>query len=225
MEGLFIKKTTVLIISVCVCLVVAIIGITVIATGNSPFAKAGSLRKKLTADISSGDTEIAAIYKDHTINCSQVEYYKGMAEIGLLNNGKASGKQPSDREIIDSIIEGIVLLEEAERRGIEVTDSDVDAMVSNTRMAYNMPEGKAMIDAYCEGAGISVDEYFDIITEQMPRTIARQRVRDDIGREYCEQAGIEFTKKNPPAGMEQAVSDYIDDLMENARKDTEYYVD
>jgi 2-oxoglutarate dehydrogenase complex dehydrogenase (E1) component-like enzyme len=82
-----------------------------------------------------------------------------------------------------------------------------------------------MIDSFLEGAGISFDEYMDLVREQVPRNIARQKLIDAIGRQYCEEHGLEFTKINPPAEMVAAQKAYIEQLFEQNKDKIEYFID
>ena len=170
----------------------------------------------------SGEPGVAAVYHDHVITIEALEYHR---EMRVLYGTADKQKPVTDRELVDELVTSIVLLEEAERRGIAVTDEDVAALVNNTREVYADPEGRKPLDDYCAAAGITIEQYFENLEEQAPRTIARQRVKDAIGNDYCEAHGIPFTKVNPPAEMEQAVSKELERLLQTARKDIVYYVD
>lgn len=201
-------------------LVLIAIGLTAYATkGSSPFTNQGQLYRDALAADSSG---AAATYKGQEIPMSAVEYQK---KLNVIQGAQTQSAESSDRDIVNRIIGGKILLEEAEARGITVTQEDVDAMVSAVEQAYAMPEGKEMMDEYFEGAGITAEEYFSIIREQMPETITHQRVRDAIGMEYCEAHGIEFTKENPPPEIREYVDAYIAALIEARQDDIVYYVE
>ena len=51
----------------------------------------------------------------------------------------------------------------------------------------------------------------------------RQRLRDTLGQEYCQQHGLEFTKVNPPEQMTKYVDQYLDNLLEAHRSEIKYY--
>ena len=34
--------------------------------------------------------------------------------------------------------------------------------------------------------GITTEQYFDTVAEQLPRVMLRQRLRDTLGQEYCQ---------------------------------------
>lgn len=56
---------------------------------------------------------------------------------------KVAGGDVSDREIIDRIITNLIMLEEAEKRGLTATEEEVETFLAeNVYAAYEMPEGK-----------------------------------------------------------------------------------
>lgn len=57
------------------------------------------------------------------------------------------------------------------------------------------------------------------------RAIARQKLLDAFGQEYCEENGLTFTKVNPPAEMVEAREAYVDELMTKAAGEITYYTD
>lgn len=118
----------------------------------------------------------------------------------------------SDRKAVENIIRNIMIVEKAEELGLAATNDEIEEMVSAVKESYDIPEGKEIIDAYCAGAEISVETYFGIVEERAPRIIARQKLRDYVGQQYCIEHGIEFTKVNPPAEVLAAEQDYIEDL-------------
>ena len=85
------------------------------------------------------------------------------------------------------------------------------------------PEGKEMMDQYCEEVNLTIDEYFKYLEEQAPRTIARQKLLDAVGKEYCEEHGLNFTKVNPPKEMIDARDAYVAELFSQAQGDIIYY--
>ena len=118
----------------------------------------------------------------------------------------------SDRKAVENIIRNIMIVEKAEELGLAATNAEIEEMVSAVKESYDIPEGKEIIDAYCAGAEISVETYLGIVEERAPRIIARQKLRDYVGQQYCIEHGIEFTKVNPPAEVLAAEQDYIEDL-------------
>ena len=126
-------------------------------------------------------------------------------------------------EALNEILRNTVLLEEAQRLGYTATQAEIDAMMENVEVTYSMPEGKEMIDQYCQKAGITVEEYFARLEEQAQRTIARQKLLDAVGEAYCEKHGLTFTKVNPPEEMVEAQEAYVADLFAQAQAEITYH--
>ena len=116
------------------------------------------------------------------------------------------------------------MLDEAEQRGLSVTQEEVDAELAGQRKNYEeYEEVRSYIDDYCTKMGITTEQYFDTVAEQLPRVILRQRLRDTLGQEYCQQHGLEFTKVNPPEQMTEYVEQYLDGLLQAHRSEIKYY--
>ena len=168
------------------------------------------------------DPAIIASYNGYDITANMVEYQR---EMNLYRSEEAAKEYDTDMEIANRIIESVILLEEAERLGIAATDAEIEEMVDNAVRAYSTPEGKKTIDVYCQDFGITADQYFDLLREQASRTIARQKLQDAVGKQYCDENGLIFTKVNPPEEMRRAQDAYIKELLEKHKKDIVYYID
>lgn len=131
--------------------------------------------------------------------------------------------QQTAEESLKEILQNMVLYEEAIRLGYAASQPEVDALVENSKQAYTTPEGKKMIDQYCEEVDLTIDEYFKYLEEQAPRTIARQKLLDAVGKEYCEDHGLTFAKVNPPKEMIDARDAYAAELFAQAQGDIIYY--
>lgn len=164
-----------------------------------------------------------AEYQGEIVYQSDVEYHKKFNGVTVAATGQ--DLPTSDEEVLRKILENIVLLHEAERLGLAATQAEIDEMVENARYAYTLPDGKEVLDQFCAGAGITIDEYFAYLEEQAPRSIARQKLLNAVGEEFCEQNGLTFTKVNPPKELVEAKEDYVDDLFEQAQDEIIYYTD
>lgn len=162
-----------------------------------------------------------AEYCGEKIYQTDVEYCNKMNH--LLDTGAADPQ--TMQETLTEILQNMVLLHEAERLGYTATQAEIDAMVENVKRTYSIPEGKEMIEQYCAGANISVDEYFAYLEEQAPRVIARQKLLNAIGQEFCEENGLEFTKSNPPEELIEAREAYIAELFAKEEENIIYYAD
>lgn len=163
---------------------------------------------------------LAATYKNHQVTKAEVAMMKEMRAVA---SGGAA-KNITDREIAEDLILGYILLEEAERMGLTATEEEIEQMVDAAKLSYSIPDGKEILDEYCAGAGITIDEYYEILREQAPRTIARQKVKDAVGKAYCEENGIEFSKVNPPPEIAEAVEKYLKGLLKDRKGDIVYYL-
>ena len=170
----------------------------------------------------SNDVKVVAKYKAHSITSTVVTYQRNM---NVLRSGEAAKKYDSNLDVVNQIIENIMITEEAERLGLSATEEEIKALVQSSVNAYSLPEGKEMMDAYCEGAGITIEEYFLALEEQAPGMIARQNLKDEIGRQFCIENGLEFRKFNPPDGVTEAQDTYIAALFERNKDDIVYYLD
>lgn len=133
------------------------------------------------------------------------------------------GEQRSEKEMLDEILENMILLYEAEHRGLGATEEEIQGSLDNIAQAYEIPEGKEFLDAYFLEYDLTYEEYIELQKDYLPRVIARQKLRDTIGREYCEDHGLEFSKINPPKEMTDAVDAYIEKLVKSERKHVIYY--
>ena len=141
-----------------------------------------------------------------------------------MRDGSAMGQpEQTAEEALREMLQNMVLYEEAVRLGYEATQSEMDAFMGNSKQTYATPEGKAMMDQYCEQAGLTIDEYFTVLEEQLPRTIARQKLLDAVGKQYCDEHGLTFTKVNPPQEMLDARDAYVAQLFAQAEGDITYY--
>lgn len=154
---------------------------------------------------------------------SVVEYQK-QTQAALA--GSASGETVSDREIVDDILKNVILLEEAENRGLTPSTEEVEQYLQETvYAAYELPEGKEGIDAYCANAGITYDEYVDDQRAQAPKILAKWNLKEAIAKEYCQNHGLTYDRLNPPQEALDAVEEYLSSLLDEHKDDIIYYID
>lgn len=168
------------------------------------------------------DDILLADYHGQVVYQTDVNYYK---KVNGFFSSDVTQTPLTEKEILDKILENMVLYDEAERLGLTATQAEIDEMVSNAKLAYTLPEGKEILDQYCEKAKITVDEYFELLENQAPRTIAQQKLMDFAGQKFCEENGLIFTKVNPPKELVEAKEAYINDLFNQAKEDIKYYSD
>lgn len=151
---------------------------------------------------------VAATYGETQIRQSLVDYEK-------QNLQAMNGHQTvTDREAAEQLLLNLAMLDEAEQLGLSVTQEEVDAAFAVQKQNYeNNDEVRQYIDDWCEQTGVTADDYFRAVQEQLSRVMLRQKLRDALGEAYCKEHGLTFTKVNPPAEMESYVQDYLDGLL------------
>lgn len=211
-----------------ICAVLCVLGLgagavyaAVNSKANDMFLAGQLFQSKREAQDPNRGEQAAATYHEHIITVETVEYQK---EMNLLRSAEAAASYQTDRDVIDRIVESIILTEEAERLGLSATEEEIDEMVEDAREAYALPDGKELLDAYCEGAGITIEDYYDLLREQAPGVIARQKLKNEIGKQYCQEHQLEYNHGNPPEGMLEAEEDYINRLLEEHKDEIEYFI-
>lgn len=134
------------------------------------------------------------------------------------------GMAGSDREIVESKLLNMLIFLEAVDKGLAATEEETEQFMSSQEKAWQTPGVKEQIEAMYEPLGIDFEEYKAMLTELAPRTLARQKLRDFYGREYCEKHGLEFTKVNPPAEMEAYIEKQLDKLWDKYKGQYEIYI-
>lgn len=219
------KKRIICLLSIiCICIVgVGVFTIFASATeGQSPLYALGQFFKTANNESTKNDYVVMAKYNGTDITSTVVNYQRNA---NVIRNESAAAENKSDLDIINNIIENLILLEEAERLGLSATEAEIESLMQSAKVGYSIPEGKKIIDDFCEGAGISYEEYLEIYRNQLPRTIARQKLLDAVGKQFCEANGLMFTKVNPPKEMVAAQELYIQELFEKNKDKIEYYFD
>lgn len=187
--------------------------------GSDPF-RTGVIFRDASAkpeSASASRDDIAATYKEQAITWAEVQYARDTAPMH-------SGDYPTDdRSIVDRLIRGKILVELAEERGAAATDDEIQELIENQKIAYSIPDGKAIIDEYCAGLGIDFDGYLDILSAQAYDTISMQKMRNLITQDICARYGVEYSTGNLPQYVNEAVADYLDSLVSRYRKYVKYY--
>ena len=117
---------------------------------------------------------VAAEFGETKISREVVTYYREIFT-------KTRGAELTEREVVDEIVGNLILAQEAERLGLGATDEEVAAQLEATRQWYEENETVRMrIDDFCEGAGISVEDYYGLLAVQLPNTIARAKLTEAL---------------------------------------------
>ena len=84
-----------------------------------------------------------------------VNFQKRAANLAGDNTNIEASDYTKDA-IIDRLLVGRMLVEEAESRGVAATKAEMEDNLSSLKASYNdYPEVKKQVDEYCSGAGLS----------------------------------------------------------------------
>lgn len=162
--------------------------------------------------------EVVAEYKGQPILASQLAQWR--------ESYRLTGAQPpSDQELLRQLVENLVLEEEAKRRGLAATEGEIDDMVQSVKDSYELPEGKEILDNYCKNAGITLEQYFDQVREVAPSILVRRKLETTLGKEYCQEHGLEYTTVNPPKELTEAVEQAIEKLIQAQADEIQYFLE
>lgn len=181
-------------------------------------AEAGEALHKALDETENGAENIAAKYKDKTVSWTEVEYARNTASL------RGESDESTDKAIVDRLIRGKILVEMAEERGVAATEEEIEAMIENTRLAYELPEGKTMIDEYCRGLEMSFAEYLELLRSQAYESISMQKMRDRLAQDICEEYQVEYSKDRLPEKVQKELERVLNSLIEEHRDDIEYFL-
>lgn len=187
--------------------------------GENDYTSAGAALRDAMDQAEAEKENIAARYKDKTVSWTEVDYAK---ETAFLHD---ESYQTTDKEIVDHLLRGMILVEMAEERGLAATEDEIEDLLDNTRRAYEIPEGKEMIDAYCQGLKLSFEEYLELLRSQAYETISMQKMRDQMAKELCEKYDIEYEKDRLPEKVETELEAVLDALVDEHSSDIEYFLE
>ena len=218
-RGIIMKKKTGVVAAV--VLTVAVLGAAAYVAMDSEESALFAIGRYFSSAKNANSTTVAATYKEHEILISEIEYNRNVNAVTGKDSAKSYG---TDKEIADRIIENLIMVEEAQRRGLAATEEEIESMMDSVRESYEIPAGKEIVDQYCQGAGITLEQYYENVRGQLPGIIARLKLKEAVGREYCAETGIEYTNVNPPPEMKEAQDQYVAELLEAHKDDIVYFV-
>lgn len=132
----------------------------------------------------------------------------------------------SSQAIVERILTGQMLLEEAESKGLAATEAEIEEHVATLKKGYaDYPEVKKQVDEYCDGAGLSIDEYWAQVREQAYGTISRSKLKESFEKEYCDNIGYTgSTETQEYADMiEKAFDEHRSELLQTHQSEVKYY--
>ena len=214
------------IIAIMLLIIFIICSVSVMASDNNALMEAGQYLKEFlsnTKQISeTNDPDaIAAIYHDNIITKALIEHRRKTS--GLLQT--ESVEYLSDYQIVNLLVRNMMIVEEAERLGLSATQAEIDNMLNETKQTFESAAVRDAMDVYFKSAGITMEEYFVLLEESVPAMIASNKLRTEIGKQYCEKNGLEYTNINPPQEMLDAIDAYIEELFEAHKGEIVYYID
>ena len=163
--------------------------------------------------------DVLAEYKGEQLVLSVVEYYQEIWSQQLPDNQRLS-----ERETIDQIMKSVILRKEAQDRGITATKKEIEEKVAVHKQLYKEKEIiRESIDAFCDGAGISVDDYFALLYDQSYNSIIKAKLSMQIQEEYCRRQGVKLETSDVPQEVQEAVQKEINQIVEQGMLDVIYY--
>lgn len=114
-------------------------------------------------------------------------------------------KTVSDADALDQILLNLIMLDEAEQRGLSVTQEEVDAEMAGQRKNYEeYEEVRSYIEEWCTKMGITTEQYFDMVAEQLPRRMAAAETAR-YARAGILRAAWSGIYKGEPAGADDEI--------------------
>lgn len=175
---------------------------------KSPAVLLGELSGEYTGGTGSFERkEAVAFYKDIVVTTADVEYQRTFSSIS------GGGEVPTDRALIDEILKGEILAEEAVRSGLSVTEEEIDSFLDYCILEYyQTPEGRQFYDDYCTAAGISFEEYVSMFRERIPAILLKSKWKDETAKAYCAEHDLPYDEMNYPQEVRDAVDQALDEM-------------
>lgn len=146
---------------------VAAVAVGAAALSLSPMFSLGRDYQNMTKD---GDDAVLATYKGQPVTRAEAAYHMS-AQQGTI----------TEREAVDDILLGMILLEEAERQGITVTEAEIEDYMAYHQSVYEeYPEAKELIDDFCAGADMTLEEYWAQLRQQSRDYLTRSKLRSAV---------------------------------------------
>ena len=196
-------------------LAVIVLGAIIYFSGNTTSREVQTeATNKKAESLTHDEDSVLAIYHNFEVTESMVIYQQQMDAL----RDPTLRKNLTDKEIVDNILIGRMLLEEAKDLGLTATQEECDEMIASAKTGYELPDGKQMLDDLCADMGITIDEYWVQLAEEAPDTISREKVRSYIKDSY--------RADHPDATdeeIEKAYNDYRTQLLQSHLHEITYY--
>ena len=207
------KKNTKIIISViAVLIVVGSVGFAATRSAEvSDYERAGSLYR--AAD-GAQSTELAAEYRGEKLTMASLEYQRKVAR----------DTTSSDYELAYKLMGSAILYQYAAANGCGAAPEEVEETVQFQRETYETEDGRRDMDEYLTAAGLTFDEYIALVEQQVPRTIARNKLKARFAEEFCTENGYEYDKNHLPFGAQEYIDAKLEQIIADAQSEVTYYV-
>lgn len=184
-----------------------------------------SFLKSLGISSKQSDDTVLAEYKDFKVTQGMVNFQKRAANLAGDNTNIEASDYTKDA-IIDRLLIGRMLVEEAESRGVAATKAEMEDNLSSLKASYNdYPEVKKQVDEYCSGAGLSIDEYWTQVYDQSYDQISRTNLRILLGKDFCKETGYDGSVDDAlmTDEFDQYYNDHRAQLLKEHQSDVKYY--
>jgi len=170
-------------LTVSVVVVVVLIITLVIGSAVSDYFVLGELSSKKQAQ---RDSDVVAEFNGVKITKADVEIETEVNKLMYI------AEEKSESDVLKDLLLKEICLVEAEKLELLATSEEVAEFVASQKMMYEeYEEATVAIDEYCQGAGLTLEEYWTALEERAPRIIARNEVYNKFSDEYKEEHGIE----------------------------------
>ena len=123
---------------------------------------------------------VAARYREQEVTWKQVEQLRSVLTL-LGERGEAD-----DRTLVDRILEGYILADEAKELGVTVSESELAQKLTE----LPLPDGKSTLEEYLHTLGGSLGSYLDLVKQQALRSLTLDRLREAAARDYAREHGL-----------------------------------
>jgi hypothetical protein len=156
---------------------------------------------------------VAARYREHEVTWQQVEQLRKVLTL-LGDDGKRD-----DRAVVDRILQGYILWDEAKALGVTVSESEVAQKLTE----LPLPDGKASLQDYLSSLGDSLQGYLEQLKLQARSALTLERLRELLAKEYIAEHGLNCDVNHLPEEVSRAVGEKIDGLIDAHRDEIEYF--
>ena len=172
------KKRTILILAAVIAVLLA--GLAIAAANDVfPFFHLGkTMREQADA---SDEARIVAQYGESVFTEEDVNLRLEMNRV----SGGDTAKKDTEEEAVEQLAVGKMMLEEAEKLGLTATPGEIEQFLAEQKSAYEeSAEIKTILDDYCAGAGMTIEEYWALLEAFAPETVTRQKLKGWILEDY-----------------------------------------